>query len=154
MNEGPIIKGNPLKISVYLLMFCYIVGEFFLPKYPLLYPINLFGIVGFISSLFLFFSGFNMFKSYKEDPRPNSFSIKLIKTGVFAYTRNPIYLSFILFYFSMFLIFENIAYLLTAFGIAFWIHNYVIKPEENYLLKKFSDDYKNYMRSVSRWIFF
>ena len=37
MIYGPNIKGNPLKISVGLLVVSYLLGEFILPKYPLLY---------------------------------------------------------------------------------------------------------------------
>lgn len=154
MSEGPNIKGNPLRLSIYLLVFCYALGEFIIPKYSLIYPINLLGIIGIIISLFLFFSGFDIFKSYKENPVPNSKSNRLIKTGIFAYTRNPIYLSFISFHLSMFLVFENVMYFLTSICLAFWINNYVIKSEEKYLLNKFSDEYKLYTESVSRWIFF
>ena len=154
MSEGPKVKGNPLKLSVYLLVASYIVGEFILPKYLLIYPINLIGIIGLMISLIFFFSGFNIFKSYKEDPVPTSTSKRLIKTGIFAYTRNPIYVSFVLFHFSMFLVFENVMYFLTSIGLAFWIHIYVIKPEEDYLLEIFSDEYKRYMEAVSRWVFF
>ena len=32
---GPDVKGNPLYISVYLLIASYILGEFIFPKYPL-----------------------------------------------------------------------------------------------------------------------
>ena len=154
MSEGPKVKSNPLRLSVYLLAVSYIVGEFILPKYPLIYPINLIGMIGLMISLFFFFSGFNIFKSYKENPVPSSTSIRLIKTGIFAYTRNPIYVSFVLFHLSMFLVFENIMYFLTSISLAFWIHNYVIKPEEDYLLEIFSDEYKRYKVSVSRWVFF
>ena len=154
MNEGPNVKGNPLRVSVYLLVFSYIVGEFILPKYLLVYPINLMGIIGLMISLFFFFSGFNIFKSYKENPVPTSTSNRLIKTGIFAYTRNPIYVSFVLFHFSMFLVFENVMYFLTSIGLAVWIHNYVIKPEEDYLLEIFSDEYNHYKEAVSRWVFF
>ena len=154
MSEGPKIKGNPLRLSVYLLVASYIVGEFILPKYLLIYPINLIGMIGLMISLIFFFSGFNIFKSYKENPVPTSTSNRLIKTGIFAYTRNPIYVSFVLFHFSMFLVFENVMYFLTSIGLAFWIHIYVIKPEEDYLLEIFSDEYKRYMEAVSRWIFF
>ena len=154
MNEGPKIKGNPLRLSVYLLVASYIVGEFILPKYLLIYPINLIGMVGLMISLIFFFSGFNIFKSYKENPVPTSTSNRLIKTGIFAYTRNPIYVSFVLFHFSMFLVFENVMYFLSSIGLAFWIHIYVIKPEEDYLLEIFSDEYKRYMEAVSRWVFF
>ena len=154
MSEGPKVKGNPLRLSVYLLVASYIVGEFILPKYLLIYPINLIGMIGLMISLIFFFSGFNIFKSYKEDPVPTSVSKRLIKTGIFAYTRNPIYVSFVLFHFSMFLVFENVMYFLTSIGLAFWIHNYVIKPEEDYLLEIFSDEYERYKVAVSRWVFF
>ena len=154
MTDRPKVKGNPLLVSVYLLVLCYIVGEFFIPKYSLLYPINLIGILGLMISLVFFFSGFNIFKSYAENPVPTSSSDRLIKTGIFAYTRNPIYLSFVLFHLSMFLVFENVMYLLSSIGQAIWIHNYVIKFEEEYLLGKFTDEYQQYMNAVSRWLFF
>ena len=154
MSDGPKIKGNPLLVSVYLLVICYVIGEFVIPKYSLLYPINLIGILGLVISLVFFFSGFNIFKSYAENPVPTSSSERLIKTGVFAYTRNPIYLSFVFFHLSMFLVFENVMYLLSSIGQAIWIHNYVIKFEEEYLLGKFTDEYQRYMNAVSRWLFF
>ena len=154
MSDGPKIKGNPLLVSVYLLVICYVIGEFVIPKYSLLYPINLIGILGLVISLVFFFSGFNIFKSYTENPVPTSSSERLIKTGVFAYTRNPIYLSIVLFHLSMFLVFENVMYLLSAVGQTIWIHNYIIKFEEEYLLGKFTDEYQRYMNAVSRWLFF
>ena len=154
MSDGPKIKGNPLLVSVYLLVICYVIGEFVIPKYSLLYPINLIGILGLVISLVFFFSGFNIFKSYAENPVPTSSSERLIKTGVFAYTRNPIYLSLVLFHLSMFLVFENVMYLLSAVGQTIWIHNYIIKIEEEYLLGKFTDEYQRYMNAVSRWLFF
>ena len=154
MNQGPLVKGNPLRIAVYLLIPCYLIGEFVFPKYPLLYFFNLIGVVGLIVSLFFFLSGFNKFKSYGENPSPKSVTKKLITTGVFAYTRNPVYIAFILFHFSMFLAFENVMYFLTFVGLATWIHNFVIKAEEEYLIKEFSDEYQRYMHSVKRWVFF
>ena len=154
MSDGPKIKGNPLLVSVYLLVICYVIGEFVIPKYSLLYPINLIGILGLVISLVFFFSGFNIFKSYTENPVPTSSSERLIKTGVFAYTRNPIYLSLVLFHLSMFLVFENVMYLLSAVGQTIWIHNYIIKFEEEYLLGKFTDEYQRYMNAVSCWLFF
>ena len=154
MSNGPSVKGNPLRISVYLLIPCYLFGEFIFPKFPLIYFLNLLGIIGLIISLIFFFSGFNIFKSYEENPAPKSLTTRLIKTGIFAYTRNPIYIAFILFHFSMFLTFENVTYFLTSIGLAVWIHNYVIKPEEEYLLRQFSEEYQRYINSVKRWIFF
>ena len=151
---GPVIQGNPLKIFVYLLVISYVVGEFIIPKYPIIYLFNMIGLIGLIVSVILFFSGFNLFKSYKEDPKPTSDTNRLIKTGIFAYTRNPIYLAFVLFNFSMFLVFENVMYLLSSLGLFIWINNYVIKAEEDYLKNKFGDEFVRYCGAVKRWLIF
>ncbi len=154
MNNGPNITGNPLRIAVGLLAASYVIGEFIISKYPLIYAFNLMGILGLILSIFIFISGFNMFKSYDENPLPSSTTDRIIKTGIFAYTRNPIYLAIVMFFLSMFLVFENVMYFLSAVGLAVWLHNYIIKSEENFLLNKFPDEYDRYMKAVKRWIFF
>ena len=153
MINGPNIIGNPLRIAVGLLVSSYVIGEFIVPKYSLIYAFKLMGILGLISSTFIFISGFNMFKSYDENPEPTSTTNRIIKTGIFSYTRNPIYLAFVMFFLSMFLVFENVMYFLSAVGLAVWLHNYVIKSEENFLLNKFPDEYDRYMKAVKRWIF-
>ena len=154
MNEGPNVKGNPLRIAVGLLVVSYILGEFILPKYPLIYTFKIVGMLGFITSIFIFFSGFNLFKSYEENPVPTTTTNRIIKTGIFAYTRNPIYLALVVFHLSMFLIFENVMYFLSFIGLFIWLHNYVIKAEEEFLLQKFTEEYQRYMQAVKRWIFF
>jgi protein-S-isoprenylcysteine O-methyltransferase Ste14 len=154
MNIGPTIVGNPLRIATGLLVASYVIGEFIIPKYPLIYAFKLMGILGLISSTFIFISGFNIFKSYDENPLPTSTTNRIIKTGIFAYTRNPIYLAIVMFFLSMFLVFENVMYFLSAVGLVVWLHNYVIKSEENFLLDKFPDEYDRYMKAVNRWIFF
>ena len=153
MSEGPNINGNPLRIAVGLLVASYLIGEFIIPKYPLIYVFKLIGILGLIASTFIFTSGFNLFKSYDENPEPTSTTNRIIKTGIFSYTRNPIYLAFVMFFLSMFLVFENVMYFLSAVGLAVWLHNYVIKSEENFLLNTFPDEYDRYMKAVKRWIF-
>ena len=151
---GPAVKGNPLKISVLLLVFSYVLGEFFMPSYPLLKLLNLIGIMGLILSLALFFSSLNLFNSYKENPTPQSNTKRIIKTGIFAYCRNPMYLAFISFHFFMFLTFENVAYFLSALSLFIWINNYVIPIEENFLLENFDDEYERYLNAVKKWMFF
>ena len=151
---GPVVKGNPLHISIIVLVISYIIGEFIIPKYNLFYLLNLIGIIGLIISLACFFSSLNLFNSYKENPIPQAETKRIIKTGIFAYCRNPMYLGFILFHFSMFLTFENVGYFLSAIGLFIWINNYVIPAEEEYLISKFGDDYTRYLNAVKKWIFF
>ena len=153
MSNGPKITGNPFKVAVGLLVASYVIGGFIIPKYSLIYAFKLIGILGLITSTFIFIYGFNIFKSYDENPDPTSITNQIIKTGIFSYTRNPIYLAFVMFFLSMFLVFENVMYFLSAVGLAIWLHNYVIKSEENFLLNKFPDEYDRYMKAVKRWIF-
>ena len=92
MNDIPNIKSNPLYISVGLLVISYLIGEFILPKYPLIYFFQLIGMLGLIISTLIFFSSFNLFRTYGENPAPGSTTNQIIITGIFAYTRKPIYL--------------------------------------------------------------
>ena len=154
MNNAPYIKMNPMKISVGLLVVSYILGEFFVPKYQLAYFFKLLGVLGLIGSLAIFISGFSLFKSYGEDPRPPTATNQLIKTGIYAYTRNPIYLSFVLFFLSMFLVFENVMYFLSSLGLGIWLHHWVVKVEEDSLQAQLNDEYIRYKNAVKRWLFF
>ena len=58
MSEGPNVKGNPLRVVVILLVFSYVLGEFILPKFPILYVLKLIGILGLILSVGIFIAGF------------------------------------------------------------------------------------------------
>ena len=69
---GPEIKGNPLHISVYLLIASYFIGEFIIPKYPLIYLFNLSGLVLIIISTIIFFSSINSFSAHHENPLPKT----------------------------------------------------------------------------------
>ena len=151
---GPAVKGNPLRIFVLLLVVSYILGEFFIPQYSLFNLLNIIGVMGLIFSLLLFFSSLNLFNSYKENPTPQSNTKRIIKTGIFAYCRNPMYLAFVLFHFSMFLAFENVVYFLSTFGLYFWINHYVIPIEQDYLKETFGDEYERYLLAVKKWMFF
>tara|TARA_Y100001936_G_C15923403_1_gene585360 strand:+ start:107 stop:565 length:459 start_codon:yes stop_codon:yes gene_type:complete len=151
---GPEIKGNPLYISVYLLIGSFLVGEFIVPKYPLFYIINLFGVLLIIIAPLIFFSSRNAFFAHDENPIPQTDTLKLIKTGIYAYSRNPIYLSFIMFHFGMFLTFENVMYFLSSIGLFIWLNYKVISEEELFLENKFKDEFIRYRQSVKKWILF
>ena len=151
---GPNVKGNPLYISVYLLITSYVIGEFILPKYPMIYIFNFLGLFLIIISPIIFFSSRNAFYAYEENPLPQTSTDKIIKTGIYAYSRNPIYLSFVLFHLGMFLTFENIVYFLSFIGLFIWLNNFVIEEEEKFLKSKFKEEYIRYCESVKKWLLF
>ena len=86
---GPDVKGNPLYISVYLLIASYILGEFIFPKYPLLYILNLLGILIIILMPIVFFSSRNAFNAHEEKLLPQTDTNKIIKTVSYTHLTLP-----------------------------------------------------------------
>lgn len=84
------------------------------------------------------------------DPgRPTS---QVVKTSVFAISRNPLYLASIIVLLGMSLAL-NILWALVALVVSTIICHYVLKvPEENYLMAKFGKEYRDYTTTVHRWL--
>ena len=112
--------------------------------------INLFGIFLIFIAPIIFFTSRNAFYAHDENLLPQTDTDKIIKTGIYAYSRNPIYLSFVLFHLGMFLTFENIMYFLCSIGLFFWLNNYVIEEDEKFLNNKFKDEFTRYSRAVKK----
>lgn len=82
--------------------------------------------------------------------RPDSAS-QIVTTGIFAHSRNPMYLGMVfgLTGWSLWL-----AQPLAMPGVLLailWLHFLQIKPEERILLHKFGEPYAEYLRKVRRW---
>jgi protein-S-isoprenylcysteine O-methyltransferase Ste14 len=85
-------------------------------------------------------------------PNPNRPTVALVESGVFRYSRNPIYLSMFLLYLGI-TAFVNVVWLLLLIPIWFLSVNYsVVRREEKYLERKFGDAYMRYKAHVRRWI--
>jgi len=76
---------------------------------------------------------------------------KLITTGVFAYTRNPIYVAFAAILVGQFLIFPNWLLLLYV-GAATWLFNRQVLREEAFLKQHYGQQYADYCQRVRRYI--
>lgn len=75
---------------------------------------------------------------------------KLVTTGIFAKSRNPLFLSLLLFFTGTALIFPNFFFL--AFTIAAFtgIHFSILK-EEKFMYKVYDEEYKKYVTKVHRY---
>ena len=76
---------------------------------------------------------------------------KLTTTGVFAFSRNPIYVAFALVLLGQFLVFPNwilSVYMVAAIGV---IHRQVLREEE-YLRKYYGQEYSDYCGRVRRYL--
>ena len=76
---------------------------------------------------------------------------KLVTGGMFAASRNPIYVCIILFFFGLFLMHRNL--LITAAVVLFplVIHRQVLR-EEIFLRKHYGDEYEEYCKKVRRYL--
>lgn len=75
----------------------------------------------------------------------------LVTRGIYRYTRNPMYLGFLLFLIGFGLYLGNAFNTLLAAGFVYYMNAYQIKPEEEALTEKFGSVYKQYCREVRRW---
>jgi protein-S-isoprenylcysteine O-methyltransferase Ste14 len=74
----------------------------------------------------------------------------LVTSGVFGWTRNPIYLAFYLLMLGSFLIHGRVVFGLTAAILALMIHGVVLR-EERFLISRHGEDFRNYCRRVGRY---
>ena len=77
---------------------------------------------------------------------------KLITTGLYAWSRNPIYLGFCLFNIGIGIASNSFWILITFIPGAFLVYYIAIAKEEAYLEEKFGDEYRNYVTRVRRWL--
>jgi len=76
----------------------------------------------------------------------------LLTDGVFALSRNPIYLADVLLLLALVVWLGVPLNLLVVAGFAGYLQRYQIRPEERALAAKFGAEYARYRRSVRRWL--
>ena len=76
---------------------------------------------------------------------------KLITNGVFAFSRNPIYVAFALILLGQFLIFPNWI-LLVYLGAGTWLFHRQVLREEEYLKQHYGKEYLEYRNRVRRYL--
>ena len=76
---------------------------------------------------------------------------RLITNGVFAFSRNPIYVAFASILLGQFLIFPNWI-LLVYMGAGTWLFHRQVLREEDYLKKHYGREYLEYSKRVRRYL--
>ncbi|MCU0238373.1 MAG: isoprenylcysteine carboxylmethyltransferase family protein [Pyrinomonadaceae bacterium] len=88
----------------------------------------------------------------KTNIEPWKPTTKILDSGVYKYSRNPIYVAMALIYLGIACLFNSIWFLLFLPICLLVIHFGVILREEIYLENKFGEDYLDYKKRVRRWI--
>ena len=77
---------------------------------------------------------------------------KLITSGIYKYSRNPMYLGLLVIVISTTIFYLNIFSITTPIIFYFWINKFQIKREEIFLTEKYGKEYLLYMTKTRRWI--
>ncbi len=109
------------------------------------------GVFILLSSWLIIFTAKYQFKMHGQKSGPKHQTTSLIQSGLFKYSRNPIYLGVIFIIPAIGFIMNSVWMLATIIPCFFMIEKMLIKPEERYLLTVFSYDYLNYCKKVGRW---
>ena len=152
------VKDNPGVIAPppLIFLFFFLAGYGANRLYPLLLPeliaTTIFGWVIMSLSLMIFIGGLIYMKRAKTPVNPYKASEAIVKDGPFRFTRNPFYLSLVLIYSGLAFVLL-IAWPLLLLPLTLLVMHYgVIVREENYLVSKFGDEYRNYKEDVPRWL--
>jgi protein-S-isoprenylcysteine O-methyltransferase Ste14 len=143
-----VVFGIPFLISVAL----HFVVPFSLPQgifRQILIPVGIILIIIGIGFVVLARREFAYFNQPTDPGHPTS---KVVNTGVFGISRNPLYLASVILFSGLALALNMLwALVMLLFSIVVCIYVLII-PEEQYLAAKFGEEYKEYAASVHRWL--
>jgi len=77
---------------------------------------------------------------------------KVVNTGVYAYSRNPMYLSLVLMLIALALYLSNFSCFSVLPFFIWYNTRFQIVPEERVLEEIFSEEYRTYKETVRRWL--
>jgi len=151
------IKGAEVKFPPPLIFlgFMLLTGavEYFWPApFSNLFVFKIIGFVLILIGLVIVFSASRTFKKVDTNIEPWKPTSKIVSDGVFAYSRNPIYVAFCLAPIGVGLIFGSLWVIGSFVPASIVVYFIAIKKEEAYLEQKFGDEYLAYKRIVRRWV--
>jgi protein-S-isoprenylcysteine O-methyltransferase Ste14 len=83
---------------------------------------------------------------------PGEPSTVLLESGPYRFTRNPIYIGFVIFYFGLAVMLTSAWMLLLLIPVLIILQRGVVEREEAYLQAKFGEAYRKYQARVPRWL--
>jgi protein-S-isoprenylcysteine O-methyltransferase Ste14 len=97
-------------------------------------------------------SASSVFRRLGQHPDPRKPTSTIARDGPYRFTRNPMYLGGALAQLGLGIALGNGWILLLLIPVVALVHRRVILREEQYLERKFGDDYLRFKASVRRWI--
>tara|TARA_B000000609_G_scaffold21192_1_gene13103 strand:- start:55 stop:378 length:324 start_codon:yes stop_codon:yes gene_type:complete len=107
-----------------------------------------------VVGIFVFAAAVSSFKKQKTTVNPISIenASSLVVSGIFKYSRNPMYLGMLFVLLGLAFKFNVIGGLLFTGIFMLFITIFQIKPEEVAMEKLFGQEWKDYTKNVRRWL--
>jgi protein-S-isoprenylcysteine O-methyltransferase Ste14 len=110
------------------------------------------GVLMMASSICIIALARRSFIAHGTHPNPYRPTKALVVTGVHSFSRNPIYVAFLLFVLSFTLFANSFWFVISAGVLLVFLHFGVVTREEIYLRQKFGESYEQYCSRVRRWM--
>jgi len=120
--------------------------------YIILSPWNLFGLIPLFFGLWINLSADRAFKKAETTVKPFVQSNALIQDGVFRWTRNPMYLGFVVILLGISVLLRSLSPYIVVVAFIVLINLVFIRVEERMLEEKFGDEWNRYRSRVRKWI--
>lgn len=152
-GDGPKVRLHPPTVMFAALVAGYAIRLFAGGRLPLpqAFAEGLGGLM-ILVSIAIVMSAVSAFAEAGEALRPETPANRLFTKGPYRFSRNPIYFAMMLFGAGFGVATSNIWMILTTALAGLVIHFFVILKEEDYLARRFGEDYERYRRNVRRWI--
>ncbi|MCC5853571.1 MAG: isoprenylcysteine carboxylmethyltransferase family protein [Alkalimonas sp.] len=86
------------------------------------------------------------------DPRYPERSSQLVTHGLYQFSRNPMYLGFLLLLLALSFWSHSLSSFLWLPLFVFWLQYWQIMPEERALAERFGDNWQHYCQQTRRWL--
>lgn len=154
------MQALELKIPPLLLMLLFALAMWLLTPLsaPLSAPLALYtNVLAFclaVTGIAVALAGVLAFRRAKTtvDPRVPQQSSSLVIVGIYRYSRNPMYLGFLLLLAAFACYLQSVVALAMLPLFVLYLNQFQIKPEERFLGQKFGQDFQVYMQQVRRWM--
>lgn len=123
-----------------------------LPRLPESLIIRWVGAVVFLAGLGLGLKGLADLRAAGTTIHPTGAASTLVTNGIYARSRNPLYLSALIAFAGLGLALRSTWLLIAVPCVAIALTRLAIEPEEAYLARRFGPAYLNYTSRVRRWI--
>jgi protein-S-isoprenylcysteine O-methyltransferase Ste14 len=105
-----------------------------------------------VLALLLGFSAVRVLRGARTNINPYKPSTAVVTSGPYRWTRNPIYVSMVLSYLGLALLFGALGPLMLLVPVLTVMRFGVIAREELYLSQRFGEEYRSYTARVRRWV--